>query len=206
MFLVRRSAANVGLGRKVATAALLFSTVTSSLQLGRPKVVSSDDLMAKKSHGTCEKPPGRQLRWGCSHNLADRICCFNRHYAEHSGYWESTSFLKNIERYMKDSGEVTFFDSVSQKPLFVVPNGRSVQDFLNESLAHGWPSFRDEEVVKSNVRILTDGEVVSVDGTHLGHNIPDGAGNRYCINLVSIAGTRDDSHASASAATAPKGL
>jgi peptide methionine sulfoxide reductase MsrB len=29
---------------------------------------------------------------------------------------------------------------------------------------------------------------VSVDGTHLGHNLPDRRGNRYCINLVSIAG------------------
>jgi peptide methionine sulfoxide reductase MsrB len=25
-------------------------------------------------------------------------------------------------------------------------------------------------------------------GTHLGHNLPDKKGNRYCINLVSIAG------------------
>ena len=31
------------------------------------------------------------------------------------------------------------------------------------------------------------GECVSVDGTHLGHNIPDGK-NRYCINLVSVSG------------------
>ena len=29
---------------------------------------------------------------------------------------------------------------------------------------------------------------MSVDGTHLGHNLPDDAGNRYCINLVSVAG------------------
>jgi len=29
---------------------------------------------------------------------------------------------------------------------------------------------------------------VSVDGTHLGHNLPDKFGNRYCINLVSVAG------------------
>ena len=29
---------------------------------------------------------------------------------------------------------------------------------------------------------------VSADGTHLGHNLPDGSGNRYCINLVSVAG------------------
>ena len=27
-----------------------------------------------------------------------------------------------------------------------------------------------------------------LDGTHLGHNLPDGSGNRYCINLVSVAG------------------
>ena len=54
--------------------------------------------------------------------------------------------------------------------------------------SHGWPSFRDEEVVWDNVRCLKDGECVSVDGTHLGHNLPDGRGNRYCINLVSVAG------------------
>ena len=52
----------------------------------------------------------------------------------------------------------------------------------------GWPSFRDKEVVWDNVRVLNDGETVSVDGTHLGHNIPDSSGNRYCINLVSVAG------------------
>ena len=38
------------------------------------------------------------------------------------------------------------------------------------------------------VRVLPDGECVSVDGTHLGHNLPDAKGNRYCINLVSVAG------------------
>ena len=29
---------------------------------------------------------------------------------------------------------------------------------------------------------------MSVDGTHLGHNLPDKKGSRYCINLVSVAG------------------
>jgi len=38
------------------------------------------------------------------------------------------------------------------------------------------------------VRVLSDGEAVSTAGTHLGHNLPDGKGNRYCINLVSVAG------------------
>jgi peptide methionine sulfoxide reductase MsrB len=46
----------------------------------------------------------------------------------------------------------------------------------------------DEEVNWEYVRCLPDGETVSVDGTHLGHNLPDKKGSRYCINLVSVAG------------------
>ena len=89
---------------------------------------------------------------------------------------------------IRDKGEVTYYDSVTGKPLFIAPRGRSLQQFLDESRAHGWPSFRDQEVVWDNVRCLSNGEAVSVDGTHLGHNLPDKHGNRYCINLVSVAG------------------
>jgi peptide methionine sulfoxide reductase MsrB len=42
--------------------------------------------------------------------------------------------------------------------------------------------------VWENMRVLENGESVSVDGTHLGHNLPDRGGNRYCINLVCVAG------------------
>jgi peptide methionine sulfoxide reductase MsrB len=37
------------------------------------------------------------------------------------------------------------------------------------------------------MRCLPNGEAVSLEGTHLGHNLPDRKGNRYCINLVSVA-------------------
>ena len=47
---------------------------------------------------------------------------------------------------------------------------------------HGWPSFRDAEVDWTHVRVLPNGECISDAGTHLGHNLPDGQGNRYCIN------------------------
>jgi hypothetical protein len=61
--------------------------------------------------------------------------------------------------------------------------------FLAESEKHGWPSFRDAEVCWENVRVLkASGEAVSVTGSHLGHNLPDSRGNRYCINIVSVAG------------------
>ncbi len=87
------------------------------------------------------------------------------------------------------SKPVDFYDSVTGQLLFTAPVGRSFAEWQQESLSHGWPSFRDEEVHWDNVRALRNGEMVSLTGTHLGHNLPDRAGNRYCINLVSIAGS-----------------
>merc|ERR1712110_43944 len=101
------------------------------------------------------------------------------------GYFLSKTNWQNTV----NKNEVTvYYDSVTGKPLFRAPVGRTFEQFFAESKAHGWPSFRDEEVVWQNVRCLDDGEAVSVDGTHLGHNLPDKNGNRYCINLVSVAG------------------
>ena len=93
--------------------------------------------------------------------------CFNRHYAEHSGYFaakaSTSTFLEDVDR----QGETTYYDSVSGRPLFIAPRGRSFDEFLKESADHGWPSFRDDEVVWDNVRCLKNGETVSVDGTHV---------------------------------------
>lgn len=102
----------------------------------------------------------------CFRQLADRICCFNRHYAEPSGYFtdaQKTTFLKEVS----PDEEVTYFDSVTGKPLYIAPRGRSFDEFLKESRSHGWPSFRDKEVVWENVRCLKNGEMISVDGTHV---------------------------------------
>jgi len=154
---------------------------------GLPKL-GAESLMSKKAHGTCEKPVQDNLRWSVDQAVADRICCFNRHYAEHSGYYTlQAAYLADAKKATEEN-PITYYDSVTGKPLFVAPRGRSTEDYLKESAAHGWPSFRDEEVVWENMRCLQNGESVSVDGTHLGHNLPDRKGNRYCINLVSVAG------------------
>merc|ERR1712138_113146 len=135
--------------------------------------------------GTSATPVQKDLRWNCDVQTADRICNFNRHYAEFAGYWEQTSFLKEES---EASGEISFYDSNTGNELFTAPRGRSCEQFVKESRVHGWPSFRDDEVNWDYVRVLPDGEAVSIDGTHLGHNLPDKNGNRYCINLVSVAG------------------
>merc|ERR1719223_827408 len=147
--------------------------------------------MAPKEHGTTANPVQENLRYGVSRKLADKICSFNRVFAEMGGYFQgSTTFEEDVRNIVASTGgPVTFYDSVSGKALFKAPVNRSVDEFISESKVHGWPSFRDDEVVWSDVRVLkSSGETVSTIGTHLGHNIPDQYGNRYCINLVSIAG------------------
>jgi len=144
--------------------------------------------MSEKKHGTSDTPVQENLRWNCDKKVADRIFNFNRHYAESSGYWTSTKFLEEAKKEYDEKGEINFYDSNTGKLLFVAPKGRSFEDFAKESRAHGWPSFRDDEVVWDDVRCLPNGESVSLAGTHLGHNLPDKSGNRYCINLVCVAG------------------
>ena len=60
--------------------------------------------MAAKAHGTSAVPPQQDLRWGADRETADRISNFNRHYAEHSGYWEETAFAKELEA-ISEAGE-----------------------------------------------------------------------------------------------------
>jgi len=163
-----------------------------------PVVMGTEAIMSPKAHGTSAVPVQQNLRWDCDRDTAERICNHNRHYAEHSGYYATRpAFLKEA-RATPAGGEMAFYDSNTGKLLFRGPRDRTVEEFLSESRSHGWPSFRDAEVNWEYVRVLPGGETVSVDGTHLvGHNLPDGKGNRYCINLVCIAGHHDESCAPA---------
>ena len=153
-------------------------------KVGGAPVFGQESIMAPKAHGTSSSPVQQNLKWAVDRDTADRITNYNRRFAEYGGYWKQTQFLKEVSR----TEPTTYYDSVTGKPLFRAPIGRSMDEFLAESNIHGWPSFRDAEVVWENTRVLKDGETVSVTGTHLGHNLPDRNGNRYCINLVSIAG------------------
>mmetsp|Transcript_72051 Transcript_72051/g.136050 ORF Transcript_72051/g.136050 Transcript_72051/m.136050 type:complete len:273 (-) Transcript_72051:75-893(-) len=156
--------------------------------LGPKAVLGDESMMAKKRHGSSDKPVQESLRWGCDRELAERICNHNRKNAENFGYFKQTAFVKEAKKEYATNASVYFYDSNSGKPVFTAPRGRSFEEFLKESELHGWPSFRDDEVNWTVVRLLPDGEAISIHGTHLGHNLPDARGNRYCINLVSIAG------------------
>lgn len=192
---VRRAvngAASAALGLLIAQGPL-SRLIGASASGGEFPVRGSEEIMAAKGHGTSERPVMDALRWSVDPKLADRISNYNRHWAEGAGYFQQTRFLSEVSK----DAPTTFYDSVTGRPLFVAPVGRSFEDFKRESTSHGWPSFRDNEVVWENVRVLPDGETVSLTGTHLGHNLPDLQGNRYCINLVSVAGAPQEADKSA---------
>lgn len=170
----------------LANCSARLATASFATKAEKLPIMAEESVMSQKAHGTSEKPVQEKLRWNCDFQTADRICNFNRHYAEFAGYWQTTDFLKSIP---EEEQPIKFYDSVTGAHLFTAPVGRTMEAFLKESQSHGWPSFRDEEVNWDYVRCLKDGECISTTGTHLGHNLPDRSGNRYCINLVSVAGS-----------------
>jgi len=100
---------------------------------------------------------------------------FNRFYSERPGYWlQRKPFLKELKGKVEEGEKEVFYDSSTGKLLFTAPIDRSWEDWIQETRDHGWPSFRDNEVNWENVRVLPNGETVSVDGTHLVSRIHNG--------------------------------
>jgi hypothetical protein len=114
---------------------------------------------------------------------------------ETMNYWQKTAFITesladSAKKGLAEPQEVVFYDSATNKPLFVAPRGRTWDEFVQESKKNERLSFRNEEVIQENVRALFDGALVSVDGTHLGHVKPmrDSGIVRYGVNISAVAG------------------
>eukprot|EP00041_Stephanoeca_diplocostata_P016471 m.324676 g.324676 ORF g.324676 m.324676 type:complete len:149 (-) comp20374_c0_seq1:1926-2372(-) len=125
-------------------------------------------------------------------SLAQAVCCdvAFKPYAEPAGTFQDANVA--LFDKLNKTGVNVFYDSVCGKPLFQAPIGRSFEAWREESINHGWPSFRDVEVFKENVVVHNDtGEVVSAcgKGTHLGSYAPDNVGPRFCIDLACISGS-----------------
>eukprot|EP00960_Hanusia_phi_P006997 199447-Hanusia_phi.AAC.2 len=120
---------------------------------------------------------GTKIDW----ELANKICCHNRDYAEPSGSFGhgGRGRVRGREQARR---EISHFlrDALTTQGCFLTPTrsglcvrrptlpcshrkvgqshlrrvlvnalcGRTMQEWYSESLAHGWPSFRDAEVVK----------------------------------------------------------
>ena len=74
---------------------------------GSIKFGEDKDIMSPKAHGTSEFPVQSDLLYGVSNKPADKICNYNRHFAEMGGYFESTSFEQIVR---SQNGPLTFYD------------------------------------------------------------------------------------------------
>ena len=181
---------NIQYAEKIEPPLGIWKSFTDLFSTSFPLEVEETIIMRQREHGTCEEGPQEYLKWRVDHKTADRLCCFNREEAEPAQYaYNKPRTYSTFLDTLGNSAEVIYYDSVSGKPLFMAPKGRTMEEFIAEGKKLGWPSFRDQEVNWDNVRqIKNTMEMVSMTGTHLGHNLKDSKGNRYCINLCSIAG------------------
>lgn len=69
-----------------------------------------------------------------------------------SGYFEKTTLLRDAK---VATEPIQFFDSNTGKLLFTAPKGRTMDQFLEESRAHGWPSFRGKMSRMFLLRLLS---------------------------------------------------
>jgi len=125
-------------------------------------------------------------------SMAEAVCCDSRmeNFAEPQFTFEAPD-IQLFTALDKASGVTTFYDSVCGVPVFRAPVNRSLADFKADTMEHGWPSFRPQEVVSENV--VTDKEtgfVTSRCGTHLGSYLPDTRGARWCIDLACVSGNK----------------
>lgn len=120
--------------------------------------------------------------------LAEAICCDA--YYRSLGAAEPKGTFARQGLFREPLGEeLTFYDSVCGKALFRVGGSgakRSVAAFRNETAAHGWPSFREHEVL--DTLNVSGSLVLSSCGTYLGTTEPDAEGQRYCLDLVCLSG------------------
>ena len=99
-----------------AAASILTWADTSSAALASsegnnsPIVMGDERLMAPKAHGTTEAEVQADLLYSVNRQLADKICSFNRRFAEPGGSWEKSPLASVMS---KSDGPVTFYDSVT---------------------------------------------------------------------------------------------
>jgi peptide methionine sulfoxide reductase MsrB len=159
-------------------------------------------------NNTCTDEPQKSLRWNVTvagqyvtlpygppggvpadETLADAICCDNffRPFAEPQDFFSQPDVA--LFDKLDSKGETTFYDSVCGEPLFTAPQNRTFSEWKAESEEHGWPSFRNAEIIPGAITVdNSTGFVFSKCGTHLGSYLPDSEGDRYCLDLACLSG------------------
>merc|ERR1711871_1352195 len=142
-----------------------------------------------------DTPDGIPVNVTATESLATAVCCDSRPkvFAEPRFLFQNP-FVNLFANMRKNKGPTTFYDSVSGIPLFRAPMGRTQDEFEADTTEHGWPSFREKEIISENVVTDKDGFVYSKCGTHLGSYLPDDKGARWCLDLSCLSGNPAAAH------------
>ena len=112
---------------------------------GKYPIVIDESVMSPKEHGTCPNPPMKDLRWNVDRKTTDKICCFNRHYAEYSGYFAQTDFISDAKN---SELPIKFHDPITGKVLYNCSKLRGIANntipfsyFLQRQLIDQWIHF-----------------------------------------------------------------
>ena len=86
-----------------------------------------ESIMSQKAHGTSDQPVQKSLKFNVDRDTADRITNYNRNWAEFAGYAFQKGKVSWVDEMVANGDkEYTFYDSVTGKPLFVAPRGRTM--------------------------------------------------------------------------------
>jgi len=169
-------------------------------------VSSSESSSTRPSAGNdlCKGPVQSGLRYNIStrttpetlsdyvdatETLAEAVCCDRRTLPLAEPRFTFLAPDIDLWSHLDETGVTTFYDSVCGLALFRAPVNRTLAEFKADTEEHGWPSFREAEVVQENIQ--TDeatGYVISGCGTHVGSYLPDEAGKRWCIDISCVSG------------------
>jgi hypothetical protein len=76
------SSSSAFLAPRLPSRTLAADACSIPLSAQKLPILAEDTIMNEKAHGTSPAPVQKNLRWNCDYETADRICNFNRHYAE----------------------------------------------------------------------------------------------------------------------------
>ena len=91
--------------------------------------------------------------------------------------------------HIKSDQETVWYDQAAKKPLFVMPRGRTFDDFKEEAMEAGYPRFNRQEVIWENVRTLQLGRIVTLKSDSSSSR-PDA--KKYMVCLTSLCSSRMD--------------
>ena len=105
-----------------APTAMLARLVALAAAAGASKIFGAapgapDSIMDDSSGTYCVGPVQEQLRWNVDQDLAERIACHNRRYAERAGYWRGDD-LTFLAEAAEAEGPVYVYDA-DLYPFFV---------------------------------------------------------------------------------------